>query len=612
MATLKITGLVSLRICVVACALYCLVHVRAHAEASGNPPPVTITGISPSVLTYGAATLTVTGTGFLPGAHVLIGGSPAQTTFVSSGELTATATLSPVVGQMAEVTVLNSGNVTSNGVPVSFAAASPVVSYEAAFHFLEQSTWGPTPADIQHLQTVGFAQWFNEQLGAPQTVYDSNAAGLAALQNTFFRSALSGPDQLRQRVAFALSQILCVSALKEASSDRLAAYLQVLETDAFSNYYQLLQDITLNPTMGEYLSMADNYLPSKSNLQPNQNYAREFLQLFTIGTYLLNPDGTTQLDGSGQPIATYDDTTIQNFARMFTGWTFAAAPGAASQPLNPPYFGAPMVAWEAYHDTGTKTLLNGYSTLPGQTAEQDLVTAIQNAFNHQNTGPFISLRLIQHLVESNPSPQYVERVANVFANDGTGTRGNLWAVLQAILLDPEARASDHTYSWRPEGGHLREPVLYLTVFLRELNATPTSGNQLAASGQTLGQSLFCPQSVFSYYLPTNLLPGDTSLLGPEFQLMNSATGLAAINWIDSVVAGNPGPGVYVDMSPFLQFGNDWSSLMTAINNAFLAGQMPEQMRTTIQTALGAAGSPQEAVQTALYLTAASPFYMVQH
>lgn len=575
-----------------------------------TPLSATITSASPNPMNYGPVVVQVQGSGFVPGAQVVIGNAPLVTTFISSTQLTATGVLAPVVGQMAELTVVNPGSPASNGVVVSFQTANPQMSYETAYHFLEQATWGPTPADIQNLQQIGFSAWFAQQAAAPLSTYTATATGMSTTQSEFFTASLTGQDQLRQRVAFALSAILCVSALKEATPSRMVPYLQLLETDALGNYYQLLQDMTLAPTMGEYLNMADNYMPQNGG-QPNQNYARELMQLFSIGTYMLNMDGSLQLDGNGNPIPTYTETTIQNFSRMLTGWTFAPAPGAPNLSFNPSYFGAPMVAWEAYHDTGSKTLLNGLVTQAGQSAEADLQTALQNIYSHQNVAPFVSYRLIQHLVESNPSPAYVQRIANVFNDDGTGTKGNLMAVVQAILLDPEARDSDEPGTWLPNGGHLREPVLYINSVLRALNTTLSGPNQLGAAGGNMGEFLFSPSSVFSFYTPVEPLPGYPTLYGPEFYILNSATGMATMNWVNSTVDGSPGAGAGFDLSPFLQFANDPQSLVTAISNAFMAGQMPAPIQSAILTALASCSDPNTTVQTALYLALASPFYLVQ-
>src|SRR5665213_3504109 len=261
-------------------------------------------------------------------------------------------------------------------------------------------------------------------------------------EKLLFTHALTGPDQLRQRVALALSEIWVTSGLT-ITSHGMAPYVQLLMQDAFANYRTIMQDVTLSPAMGFYLNMVNNDAANPlANNHANENYARELMQLFTIGLSMLNSDGTLQLDNNGNPIPTYDETTVQAFARVFTGWTYPTEPGSTLQVHNTVYWHGPMVAVDSNHDTTAKTLLLGTTLPAGQIAAQDLAGALDNVFNHPNVGPFIAKKLVQHLVTSNPSPQYVSRVANAFAtgtysNFGSGTRGDMQAVIAAILLDPE-------------------------------------------------------------------------------------------------------------------------------------------------------------------------------
>ena len=588
----------------------------ASTVTLSNPTPV-ISSISPNPISYGLFTITVNGSGFAPGAQVTYGGVPLPTTFVSPAKLTATGTAVPVVGAIAPITVVNSGAtpLTSAMVGVALQEGNALVSYASAFHFLEQATFGPTPAAIDHLQQIGFQQWFTEQSNAPVSQYTVNAPDIPTLQSDFFFNALSGPDQLRQRVAFALSQIFVVSAYKDYMAVQLEPYLQILQADALGNFYQLMNDITLSPSMGHYLDMADN-IKAEYNLLPNENYARELMQLFTTGPVLLNPNGTPQLDGSGNAIPLYTETTIQNFARVFTGWTYSVTPGATPQAINPPYYVGPMVAWEADHDTSVKTLLNGVQVPGGQTAEQDMQAALQNIFNHPNVGPFVSSLLIQHLVSSNPSPAYVQRIAQVFNNDGTGTRGNLKAVVQAILLDSEARQSDNASTWIPTGGHFREPVLFVTSVLRNLNASASGFNTLVDTAYFMGQSLFYPQSVAGYYPPTYPLPGFSGLLGPELDTLNSSSGLFRVNWADGIAWGTTYTnGVTMNLSPFVLLAADTTgnTLIQAVSNTFMAGQMPQQMQAAIAGVMPSLSNSAPArVASAIYLTASSGLYQIQH
>ena len=328
-----------------------------------------------------------------------------------------------------------------------------------AVRLLEQATFGPTYELIAHVQQVGSEAFLDEQPSAPMTDYPelpfwpqtrpttcTNTAPstcqrdnytMYPLQQHFFLNALSGQDQLRQRVAFILGQILVTSAVDIPLPSWMRGYQQLLYRSAFGNFRQLLYDITLNPTMGRFLDMLNNRCqtptPANANVcrnglksQPNENYAREILQLFSIGTFVLNQDGTRALDGSGNPISTYDQKTVEEFARVFTGWALAPAlPGPPEVGGTVPNYRDPMVLHkdsqgrEDYHDRGPKTLLNGVQLPGGQSADQELNAAIDNIADHPSVAPFITKQLIQHLVTSNPSPAYVQRIANVFVASRT-------------------------------------------------------------------------------------------------------------------------------------------------------------------------------------------------
>ncbi len=593
------------------------VYVWQAADAqtpSGNPTPV-ITTISPNPIPYGSFDLSVTGTGFVEGAAVSYGGTALPTTFVSSTSLTATGTAAPVVGALMPITIVNPGSISSLPVSVKLVQSNALIPYASAFHFLEQATFGPTPAAIDHLQQIGYSQWFTEQFSEPISPFTPNAPDIAQLQSDLFYNALTGPDQLRQRVVLALSELFVISGFKVWQGSSFEPYLQILQQDAFGNFYNLMNDVTLSPSMGYYLDVANNVKGASGEL-PNENYARELMQLFTTGPVLLNANGTPQLNSSGATTPLYTETTIQNFARVFTGWTYPVMPGATPQGINPNYYVGPMVAWAANHDTGSKTLLNGLVLPAGQTAQQDLTAALQNIFSHPNVPPFIATMLIQHLVSSNPSPAYVRRVANVFINDGTGTRGNLRAVIEAILMDPEARDSDSPTTWISTGGHLREPILFITSVLRNLNATATGSNMLMGLSEEMGQAVFYPESVAGYFPPNYTLPGSTTLLGPEFDTMNSSSGLYRVNWINGVSwGGTSSTGVTLSTSSFLPLAADPTgvSLTKAVSNTFMAGQMPQDMQTAIEGVIASLPhDPQGAVASAIYLTASSGMYQVQH
>ena len=372
------------------------------------------------------------------------------------------------------------------------AHAAPVDRSEA-FRFLQQATFGPTKADIDRLVALGdssvaYSRWIDEQMAiAPSLLLPvllaKRASGVRgpelnnARQDAWFRNTVLGPDQLRQRVAFALSEIMVVSQ-RGALNERqfaLADYYDVLARNAFGNFRQLTEQVTLHPAMGVYLSMLGNRKPDPAlNIRPDENYARELMQLFTIGLVQLNPDGTIQTDGLGQPIPTYDQSVIEGFANVFTGWNYSGGTSFSTAIVNHITQTRPMQAYPEEHSPLAKRLLDYPGVVtnelpPNQTPAQDLAAALDNVFNHPNVAPFIARRLIQRLVASNPSAGYVARVAAVFANDGTGKRGQLNSVVRAILLDPEARPNLATAN--DATGKLKEPLLRLIQLWRAYNAT---------------------------------------------------------------------------------------------------------------------------------------------
>jgi uncharacterized protein (DUF1800 family) len=443
---------------------------------------------------------------------------------------------------------------------------------------------------------------------------------LFQVQRQFFENALTGTDQLRQRVAFALSQIFVVSGTEIYEAYGMAAYQNMLLNDAFVNYRQLLEDVTLSPVMGHYLNMAGN---AKANptlgTEPNQNYGREVLQLFSIGVNMLNADGSLQLDASGQPIPTYDQDVVNAFSEVFTGWTYPPLSGANSSFSNPINYQAPMVAFASYHDTTSKVLLDGVTVPAGGTPAADLKIALDAIFNHPNVGPFICRQLIQHLVSSNPSPAYVARVSAVFANDGQGVRGDMAAVIQAILGDTEARGAAPA---DPDTGHLREPALFITTVLRELGGQ-SDGVWLRGQSSAMGQTVFTPPSVFNFYPPGYALPG-TSVLAPEFFLQDASTALARANFANQLLfnggaAADPtvtnSTGTSVNLSPLLASPPlSADALVEQLNTLLMHGSLSSPAQSLIATAVNAASTsdPLAPLKTAAYLITSSSQYQVEH
>jgi len=498
------------------------------------------------------------------------------------------------------------------------SAPAPVTPAAAA-RFLQQASWGPTPASIAEVQSLGMAGWIDAQIALDSTQWSPipdpsvDAKGntsLAPAQNAFFVNAINGRDQLRQRMAFAVGQIWVVSGVK-LQAQAMVPYIRLMQTDAFTTFDKLMYDVTLSPAMGHYLDMVNNNKATPGHA-PDENYAREILQLFTIGLVQLDPWGRPLLDANKNTIPNYDQNTIEAFARAFTGWTYAPLPGAHSRFPNPANWDAPMVAFEANHDMTAKTLLNGQVIPMGQTAEMDLKDALNNIFTHQNVAPFISRQLIQRFVSSDPSPDYVKRIADVF----TATHGDLGAVIKAILLDPEARAGDD--GSENQSTKLREPLLWTITLLRELGATVTSPNALTGYASVLGQTIYYPPTVFNYFLPgydINISATQT-YNAPEFQLLGEATAESAAGIAYNLAFGKPA-GVSVDYFNYVAplgtkpTNDEISQMIDSLNRALLGGRMTQAMHDAILAACEKATSSKAMVETAVYLIASSWDFQVQ-
>jgi len=520
-----------------------------------------------------------------------------------------------------------------------WATASPAEVRADATRFLEQATFGPTDSLVDHVIAVGIAGYLAEQFAAPATKYSAYPyvpAGQQAtfcatdpnpycgrdnytlflLQNEFFRNALSGNDQLRQRVAFALSQIMVTSGLDINVAYGMATYQQIFLDHAFGPFEDILAKVTLSPVMGDYLNMVNNDKPSPG-VNPNENYARELLQLFSIGVWELGPDGTPLLDAQGKAIPSYDQDTIEAFAHVFTGWTYPQLPGVAQRKHNPKNFLGDMVGVANNHDAGAKTpLLEGGSLPGGQPMQFELAAAIHNIFMHPNVGPFIGKQLIQKLVTGDPSPQYVARVAAAFDNNGLGVRGDMKAVIRAVLTDSEARGA---VKLEPGYGKLREPVLYMTGIARLLGVQ-TDGVFFGSQSSALGQRLFYPASVFNYYPPTYVVPGTTSV-GPEFAIHNTSTAISRYNFANTLVFGTVPPiatlpgaiGTQPDWSALAAVAGDANALLGKLDALLLHGTMTAAARAAILPAITTipATNPVSRAKTAFYLVATSSQYQVE-
>jgi uncharacterized protein (DUF1800 family) len=597
-----------------------------------NPIPV-VSSVSPQEIGAGAFTIQVNGSNFVSGAQVMFGATALTTTFVSGTQLTATGTATASQAGNVTVTVVNP----APGINPSTTSATAQVttgvveSVAATVRFLEQSTFGPTPALVTQVQQIGFPEFLSSQFATTGSTYPDPASTVTALlptQQVFYTNAVNNQDQLRQRVAFALSEIWVASGFT-VPPQGMAPYMRLLLKDAFVNYRTLMNDVTLSPAMGRYLDMVNNDNPTTSTEHANENYARELMQLFTLGLDQLNQDGSLVLDSSGNPIPTYTQANVQAFALAYTGWTYPTMSGSTLQMHNPVNWIGAMVAFESNHNVAAKILLpvNGTATtLPaGQTAEKDLSGALDNIFAQSSLPPFVSKQLIQHLVSSNPSPAYIERVANVFVSGtfsgggvtlGSGQRGDMEAVIAAILLDPEARRGDSAATVNPGDGHLREPVLYIANILRAFGAT-TDGAAPANNAASMSESVMDSPSVFNFFPPDYTIPG-TTLLGPEFDLETTATTLVRANFVNSFVYGSIGTGTTVDFTTYANLSTSPDSagqLLDSLNALLLHESMTSDARASILAAVNAvpAGSTQNLLraETAIYLILSSSQYQVE-
>ena len=513
---------------------------------------------------------------------------------------------------------------------------------DEAARFLTQATFGPTDSDIARVQSVGYAAWLDEQFALPATSHlpyvqanftpGANTANFNFMQDSFWQQAIPAPDQLRQRVKFALSELVVVSGGDNtiaAYSDGLANYADLLGQHAFGNYRQLIEAVATSPMMGIYLSHLGNKKADPvTGAVPDENFAREVTQLFTIGLYQLNLDGTPVLVNNA-PVETYTNADVSGLARVFTGWGWAAtgtsnAEFRGSVVTDPQRTVKPMKMYPNYHETGAKTFLG--TTIPaGTSGEQSLALALDRLFNHQNLCPFIGRQLIQRLVTSNPSAAYTGRVAAACVNNGQGVRGDMKAMLRAILLDTEAR--DASKIADPQFGKVREPVVRLANWARCFKATSASGNwtirNLDSAATSIGQQPWRSPSVFNFfrpgYVPPNTAIAAAGLVAPEFQLIGETSVAGYTNSMQSIVQSGVGIGtprdVRADYTSDIALAGNADALLDRINRCLMYGTMDTALRNDLRTAINAiamtGNGPTNRVYAAILLTMASPEYLVQ-
>lgn len=509
---------------------------------------------------------------------------------------------------------------------VVFGDDQSITAVEAA-RFLAQAAFGGTSAEVAAVQSKGFEAWLNEQMAMPrgQSHWDwmvvngyaasTNLFNFSGVDNTIWRKLMSSPDVLRQRVAFALSEIFVISmdGLPVNWRGMVAAnYLDILETHAFGNYRQLLEAVTLSVGMGVYLNMRGNQKADGKGREPDENYAREVMQLFTIGLHKLNPDGSVQTV-NGAPVDSYTQDDIRGLARVFTGWDYDR-PSASV----PDHAARPMAFSASRHSPEAKSFL-GVNLPAGTDGVGELRIALDTLANHPNVGPFIGRQLIQRLVSSNPSLAYVSRVAAAFANNGQGVRGDLTAVVRAVLMDVEAR----TPSTQPGSGKLREPILRLVQWARTFNASSPLGQwnvgNTSSASTRLGQSPLRSPSVFNFFRPGYVPPGtplgSAGLVAPEFQITNESTVVGYANWMRTVIGNGVGE-VKADYTPWLPLAGDAPALFDALNSLLAAGQLVAASRATVTAAVASMPVSTEAnrinrICATVWLIMCSPEYLAQ-
>ena len=512
-----------------------------------------------------------------------------------------------------------------------------------AARLLAQASFGSNLESISQVKALGAEAWIDDQFtktGSSHLAYarsnGNSSSNSEARIHKWWLDAIDAEDQLRGRIAFALSQIFVVSDIQQTLSNAqlgLAGYYDMLRRNAFGNYRTLLQDVTTSPVMGVYLSMLQNARANpQTNTRADENFAREVMQLFSLGLHELNIDGTPKIE-NGRPIPTYTQADVGEYARVFTGWSYANTDQWNAQPLSRHAdFLNPMVPYPDFHDVGEKRLLSGIVSPAGLSAEEDLQIALDSLFNHPNVGPFIGKQLIQRLVTSNPSPAYVARVATVFNNNGAGVRGDLKAVVKAILMDVEARNGHNTVT---NFGKLREPALRLTHLWRAFDATfadgatsyTTNAPTLNNASSTFGQSVLGASSVFNFFHPDYSPLGplrDSSIVSPESEIYTENYVSASNTFISTYIhkfyhagAGERGATfqTYINIEPQTNKASDPIALLDELNLVMMSGQMTDDVRSILLDHMQAlpndlSGRAQR-VKDSISLIMTLPGYLVQ-
>ena len=535
----------------------------------------------------------------------------------------------------------------SGGPPPPLQTVPP--SERDAARFLTQASFGASsPEQIAALQKQGFEAWLFEQFNKPTALHvaylesqrgrdarpgEARRVSEEMSYEAVWQQWLQGEDPLRGRMAWALLQIMVISNIApDIRPHAMSSYMDMLNRNAFGNFRTLLQDVALHPAMGYYLNMLESEKEDpKSGTHPNENFAREVLQLFSIGLVKLEIDGSAKLGPDNQPIPTYDEAVVKGYAQAFSGWAYGGLDNTRDSTFHDhddndeALWVVPMKAWKNYHSPGAKTLLDGRVLPAGQTPEKDMADALDSIFNHPNVGPFISRLLIQRSTTSNPSRDYVRRVATTFSDNGAGVRGDLRAVLRAVLLDPEVRGDGAATQAR--FGKPREPVLRLAAYLRALGAKSKNGRNdihyLDSADDSLGQSPLLAPTVFNFYSPGYRPPGPLSIAGmaaPEFQITTETTVVGSLNFFadlfNSEGYGDGKSRLVLDLKPLVTLAATPPALIDRLEALFFAQQMRPSTRTRLTRLLEALPGASDyelsqRVKAALIVVSLSPDFVIQ-
>ncbi len=543
---------------------------------------------------------TVTGTtnqGVTWKVNNVAGGNANIGTINSSGLYTAPKVSPP--GGTVNVSATSSANGVTQGSVPAYVKNPVEVTYG---RFLDQTSFGPTTESTARLQQIGIKAFLDEQFIMPESPWPSSpTASTSDAVDAFFDNAAKGQDQLRQRVIFALSEFIVVSRNKNTEGNELIPWLQLLSRNAFGNYRTLLKELTIDASMGKYLDLVNSGVDGGA---ANENYPREVMQLFSMGVYKLNADGSLQLDAAKQPIPAYTETDVKQLAKALTGWTYSNAAGTTGSGGNWDFYPGPMIPVPGRHNTTLKKILG--QTLPsGRNARLDLDGAIDIIFNHPNVGPFVATRLIRALVTSNPSPAYIARVAAHFNDNGQGVRGDMQAVVRAVIMDPEARNDTPPANF----GRLRTPMQHTIALGRALKLDLGPASQFAWLFYDMNEGMLDAPSVFGHYSPYYHVP-KSPLFGPEFQIYSASEAVNRGNFFYWLMA-EPWP-INPALQPFVNAASATTTLLNTVDKTLLFGRMSPQLRAAITKALPTQYDRNARALTALYLTVMSGEYLVQH